>query len=162
MSTSWSLRPYIELLRPKFIIPSLISGLVASIIANYQHDRACISFSLLTALLIIALVTAAGLVINQYHDYELDVSSNRNDLPLVRGEIEKKTVAFIGYGLFVPALILAFMISKDVLFLTAVASLLVIAYSAPPLRFKARPLFDSLTNGITYGPLSMSLVFASL
>ncbi len=64
MFTSWSLRPYIELLRPKFIIPSLISGLVASIIANYQHDRACISFSLLTALLIIALVTAAGLVIN--------------------------------------------------------------------------------------------------
>ncbi len=155
-------RSYVELLKPKFIIPSLISGLVASIIANYHHDGACISFSLLTVLLIIALVTAAGLVINQCYDYELDVSSSRNDLPLVRGEVERKTAAFIGYGLFVLALLLAFMISKGALFLTAVASLLAIAYSAPPLRFKARPFFDSFVNGITYGPLSMSLVFASL
>lgn len=113
-------------------------------------------------MLVIFLVTSAGLIINQYHDYWLDLLSQRTDLPLVRGKASPKTAKFLGYGLFIPAVLLTGLISVRAVGINLVASFFAIAYSASPLRFKARPFVDSFTNGLTYGPLVMALVFESL
>ena len=155
------LRALISLLRLKFVLPSLVPGLVAFTIARY-HYGVSFTFNLLLALLVVFLVTSAGLVINEYHDYELDVLANRTELPLVSGAVDLKTARLLGYGLLVPALVVSALISTRALAITAVASFLAVAYSAPPLRFKARPFLDSLTNGLTYGPITMALVFESL
>ena len=151
----------LSLLRLKFSIPSLVSALVAFTMARYHYG---VSFTLnfLLALLVVFLVTSAGLVINEYYDYELDVFSGRDDLPLVRGEVDRRTARRVYLLLFALALTLSALISTAALATTAIASALAVAYSRPPLRFKARPLLDSLTNGLTYGPITMALVFESL
>jgi len=154
-------RAVVSLLRLKFSLPSIVPGLVAFTIARY-HYGVFFTVNFLIAMLVIFLVTSAGLVINEYHDYELDVFANRTELPLVSGKVSLRTAKLLGYGLFIPALILAGLISLNALIITLIASFLAIAYSAPPLRFKARPLVDSLTNGLTYGPVTMGLVFESL
>lgn len=151
----------LSLLRLKFSIPSLVSALVAFTMAHYHYG---VSFTLnfLLALLVVFLVTSAGLVINEYYDYELDVFSGRDDLPLVRGEVDRRTARRVYLLLFALALTLSALISTAALATTAIASAFAVAYSRPPLRFKARPLLDSLTNGLTYGPITMALVFESL
>ncbi|WP_168188404.1 UbiA family prenyltransferase [Thermococcus indicus] len=150
-----------SLLRPKFALPSLVPGLIAFTIARYHYG---VSFTVdfLIAMLVIFLVASAGLVINEYYDYELDLLANRTELPLVSGEVGLRTARLLGYGLFLPAILLAGLISIRAVAITLVASFLAIAYSAPPLRFKARAFLDSLTNGLTYGPVTMGLVFESL
>ncbi|MCD6373347.1 MAG: UbiA family prenyltransferase [Thermococcus sp.] len=155
------LRGIVSLFRLKFSIPSIVPGLVAFIIARY-HYGVFFTEDFLIAMLVVFLVTSSGLIINQYHDYELDVASNRTDLPLVGGEVSLKTAKLLGYGLFIPAILLAALISIRAVGITLTASFFAIAYSAPPLRFKARPFVDSFTNGLTYGPLVMTLVFESL
>ncbi|ASA78264.1 prenyltransferase [Thermococcus sp. 5-4] len=155
------LRALFSLLRPKFALPSIVPGLVAFTIARY-HYGVFFTVDFLIAMLVVFLVTSAGLVINEYYDYELDVLANRTELPLVSGKVSLRTAKLLGYGLFLPAILLTGIISLRAIAITLVASFLAIAYSAPPLRFKARPLVDSLTNGLTYGPVTMGLVFESL
>jgi len=130
-------------------------------IARY-HYGVSLTAKFFLALIIVFLVTSAGLVINQYHDYELDLFTGRTELPLVTGRVGREAAKALGYGLFLPALFLAAVISIKAPIITLVASFLAVAYSSPPLRFKARPLLDSLTNGMTYGPITMMLVFESL
>ncbi|USS41352.1 UbiA family prenyltransferase [Thermococcus aggregans] len=154
-------RGIVSLFRLKFSLPSIVPGLVAFTIARY-HYGVFFTMDFLIAMLVVFLVTSAGLIINQYHDYELDVLSNRTDLPLVKGEVSLKTAKLLGYSLFIPAVLLAELISLRAVWITLVASFFAIAYSAPPLRFKARPFIDSFTNGLTYGPLVMALIFESL
>ncbi|ASJ07800.1 hypothetical protein A3L11_00580 [Thermococcus siculi] len=151
----------VSLLRPKFSLPSLIPGLVAFTIARYHYG---VSFTtdFFLAMLVIFLVTSAGLVINEYYDYDLDVLAGRTELPLVSGNIKLWTAKLLGYGLFIPALVTSALISLKALLITTIASFLAIAYSAPPLRLKSRPLLDSITNGLAYGPVTMGLVFESL
>ncbi|ASJ14867.1 UbiA family prenyltransferase [Thermococcus radiotolerans] len=154
-------RALFSLLRPKFALPSIVPGLIAFTIARY-HYGVFFTVDFLVAMLVVFLVTSAGLVINEYHDYDLDVLANRTELPLVSGKVSLRTAKLLGYGLFLPAILLAGIISLRAIAITLVASFLAVAYSAPPLRFKARPLVDSLTNGLTYGPVTMGLVFESL
>ncbi|AFL95573.1 hypothetical protein CL1_1374 [Thermococcus cleftensis] len=155
------LRALLSLLRPKFALPSLVPGLVAFTIARY-HYGVFFTADFLIAMLVVFLVTSAGLVINEYHDYELDLLANRTELPLVSGKVSLRVAKLLGYGLLIPALALSALISLKALVITLIASFLAIAYSAPPMRFKARPLVDSLTNGLTYGPVTMGLIFESL
>ncbi|NJE29808.1 prenyltransferase [Thermococcus sp. 18S1] len=154
-------RAVVSLLRLKFSLPSIVPGLVAFTIARY-HYGVFFTVDFLMAMLVVFLVTSAGLVINEYHDYELDVLANRTELPLVSRKVSLRTAKLLGYGLFIPAFVLAGLISPKALAITLIASFFAVAYSAPPLRFKARPLVDSLTNGLTYGPVTMGLVFESL
>ena len=120
------------------------------------------TFDFFLVMLVIFLVTSAGLVINEYYDYELDVLAGRTELPLVSGRVKLRTAKLLGYGLFIPAVLTSILISLRALLITLVASFLAVLYSAPPVRLKARPLLDSITNGLTYGPVVMGLVFESL
>ena len=140
------MNPYVEILRPGNALMGAISIILIAII-----DRS-FNLPILLAMLAVFFETAAGNVINDYFDYQIDLI-NKPERPIPSGRISLKNGRNYGYLLFILATICGFIISyitnnwiPFVIVLIADVSLYLYAY-----KLKATPLIGNLTVGFITG-----------
>ena len=140
------MNPYIEILRPG---NAIMGAITIVLIAFIDHS---ISVPLLLAMLAVFFETAAGNVINDYFDYNIDLI-NKPERPLPSGRISKKNGRNYGYLLFLLGTICGFLISyltnnwmPFLIVLMADVVLYLYAY-----KLKATPLIGNLTVGFMTG-----------
>jgi 4-hydroxybenzoate polyprenyltransferase len=103
-------------------------------------------------LLILAAVHAA----NAWRDREAD-RINRKGLPVGSGAVDGATLLTLGAGSVVAATAVALGASILERWLLAASLVLGLAYVAPPLELKRRPIVDALSHGAGYGLVAFLL-----
>ena len=98
------MNPYIEILRPGNALMGAISIILVAII-----DKT-ISIPIILAMITVFFETAAGNVINDYFDYNIDLI-NKPERPIPSGRISLKNGRNYGYFLFLAGTVCGFLIS---------------------------------------------------
>lgn len=140
------MNPYIEILRPGNAIMGAIVVILIAII-----DRS-FSLPIILAMLAVFFETAAGNVINDYFDYQIDLI-NKPERPIPSGRISLKAGRNYGYLLFLLGTICGFLISfltgnwiPFIIVLIADVVLYLYAY-----KLKSTPLLGNLAVGFMTG-----------
>lgn len=140
------MNPYIEILRPGNAIMSAIVIILVAII-----DRS-FNMPIILAMLAVFFETAAGNVINDYFDYNIDLV-NKPERPIPSGRISLKNGRNYAYLLFALGTVCGFMISfitnnwiPFMIVLLADVVLYLYAY-----KLKSTPLLGNLTVGFMTG-----------
>ena len=140
------MNPYIEILRPGNAIMSAIVIILVAII-----DRS-FNIPIILAMLAVFFETAAGNVINDYFDYNIDLV-NKPERPIPSGRISLKNGRNYAYLLFALGTVCGFMISfitnnwiPFMIVLLADVVLYLYAY-----KLKSTPLLGNLTVGFMTG-----------
>jgi 4-hydroxybenzoate polyprenyltransferase len=102
--------------------------------------------------LMAAVLNAASNVLNQVTDLEAD-EINKPSRPLPSGRVAASEAIRLSGWLYVAAFLLATPIGPQCTLLAGTAALLTVAYSAPPLRWKAVPYLANLVIAIPRGVL---------
>ena len=140
------MNPYIEILRPGNAVMGAISIILIAII-----DKT-ISIPIIIAMLAVFFETAAGNVINDYFDYNIDLI-NKPERPIPSGRISLKAGRNYGYLLFLLGTVCGFLIS----YLTSnwipfaivlIADVILYLYAY---KLKSTPLIGNLTVGFMTG-----------
>ena len=140
------MNPYIEILRPGNALMGAIAIVLVAII-----DRS-FALPIILAMLAVFFETAAGNVINDYFDYNIDLI-NKPERPIPSGRISLKAGRNYGYLLFLLGTICGFLIS----FLTSnwipfaivlIADVVLYLYAC---KLKSTPLIGNLTVGFMTG-----------
>lgn len=140
------MNPYIEILRPGNALMGAIAIVLVAII-----DRS-FTLPIILAMLAVFFETAAGNVINDYFDYNIDLI-NKPERPIPSGRISLKAGRNYGYLLFLLGTICGFLIS----FLTSnripfaivlIADVVLYLYAC---KLKSTPLIGNLTVGFMTG-----------
>ncbi len=101
-----------------------------------------------------SLVTGAIFVLNQYFDRKSDKTNpQKRHLPVAAGELSPKQSSVLFVSLFAVGLLVAAVVDYTLLFLFVAYIGVGIAYSAPPIHFKKRPIIDLFAVGIGAGIL---------
>ena len=140
------MNPYIEILRPGNALMGAISIILVAII-----DKT-LSIPIILAMIAVFFETAAGNVINDYFDYNIDLV-NRPERPIPSGRISLKNGKNYAYFLFLAGTICGFLISyltnnwiPFIIVLIADVILYLYAY-----KLKATPLIGNLAVGFMTG-----------
>ena len=140
------MNPYIEILRPGNALMGAIAIILVAII-----DRT-MNIPIILAMLAVFFETAAGNVINDYFDYNIDLI-NKPERPIPSGRISLKNGRNYGYLLFLAGTICGFLISyltnnwiPFAIVLIADVILYLYAY-----KLKATPLIGNLAVGFMTG-----------
>ena len=140
------MNPYIEILRPGNAVMGAIAIILIAII-----DKT-ISIPIILAMLAVFFETAAGNVINDYFDYNIDLI-NKPERPIPSGRISLKAGRNYGYLLFLLGTVCGFLISyltsnwiPFAIVLIADVILYLYAYI-----LKSTPLIGNLTVGFMTG-----------
>lgn len=140
------MNPYIEILRPGNAIMGAIAIILIAII-----DKS-FNIPIILAMLAVFFETAAGNVINDYFDYNIDLI-NKPERPIPSGKISLKAGRNYGYLLFLLGTICGFLISyltnnwiPFIIVLLADVVLYLYAY-----KLKSTPLLGNLTVGFMTG-----------
>ena len=140
------MNPYIEILRPGNAVMGSISIILIAII-----DKT-ISIPIILAMLAVFFETAAGNVINDYFDYNIDLI-NKPERPIPSGRISLKAGRNYGYLQFLLGTICGFLISyltnnwiPFIIVLIADVILYLYAY-----KLKSTPLIGNLAVGFMTG-----------
>lgn len=140
------MNPYIEILRPGNAVMGAIAIILVAII-----DKT-ISIPIILAMIAVFFETAAGNVINDYFDYNIDLI-NKPDRPIPSGRISLKNGRNYGYFLFLAGTICGFLISyitgnwiPFIIVLIADVILYLYAYT-----LKTTPLIGNLAVGFMTG-----------
>ena len=140
------MNPYIEILRPGNAIMSAIVIILVAII-----DRS-FNMPIILAMLTVFFETAAGNVINDYFDYNIDLV-NKPERPIPSGRISLKNGRNYAYLLFALGTVCGFMISfitnnwiPFMIVLLADVVLYLYAY-----KLKSTPLLGNLAVGFKIG-----------
>lgn len=146
------MNPYVEILRPGNALMGAIAVILIAII-----DRS-LNLPIILAMLAVFLETAAGNVINDYFDYQIDLI-NKPERPIPSGRISLKGGRNYGYLLFLLATLCGFLISYMTnnwipFVIVLIADILLYLYAY---KLKATPLIGNLTVGLMTG---LGFVFA--
>lgn len=140
------MNPYIEILRPGNALMGAIAIILVAII-----DKT-LSIPIILAMLAVFFETAAGNVINDYFDYNIDLI-NKPERPIPSGRISKKAGRNYGYLLFLLGTVCGFLISyltnnwiPFIIVLISDVVLYLYAY-----KLKSTPLIGNLTVGFMTG-----------
>lgn len=140
------MNPYIEILRPGNALMGAIAIILIAII-----DKT-ISIPLVLAMLAVFFETAAGNVINDYFDYNIDLI-NKPERPIPSGRISLNAGRNYGYLLFLLGTVCGFLISyitsnwiPFIIVLISDVILYLYAY-----KLKAMPLIGNITVGFMTG-----------
>lgn len=140
------MNPYIEILRPENAVMGAIAIILIAII-----DKT-ISIPIILAILAVFFETAAGNVINDYFDYNIDLI-NKPERPLPSGRISLKSGRNYGYLQFLLGTVCGFLISyltnnwiPFVIVLISDVILYLYAY-----KLKSTPLIGNLAVGFMTG-----------
>lgn len=140
------MNPYVEILRPGNAMMGAIAIILIAII-----DRS-LNLPIILAMLAVFFETAAGNVINDYFDYQIDLI-NKPERPIPSGRISLKNGRNYGYLLFLLGTVCGFLISyltnnwiPFIIVLIADVALYLYAY-----KLKSTPLIGNLTVGFMTG-----------
>ena len=140
------MNPYIEILRPGNALMGAISIILVAII-----DKT-ISIPIILAMIVVFFETAAGNVINDYFDYNIDLV-NKPERPIPSGRISLKNGKNYAYFLFLAGTVCGFLISyltdnwiPFIIVLIADVILYLYAY-----KLKTTPLIGNLAVGFMTG-----------
>jgi len=101
-----------------------------------------------------SLVTGAIFVLNQYFDRNSDKTNpQKRDLPVAAGQLTANQSSVLFVSLFALGLLVTAVTDYTLLFLFVAYIGVGIAYSAPPIHFKKRPVLDLLAVGMGAGIL---------
>lgn len=125
------MNPYLEIIRPKASILGSLGVLVGSLIAGFTDP-----FIISIACLVTFLVSGAGMISNDYYDYNID-KVNQPKRPLPSGRISKRTAIYYMSILYILAIVLAGIFLNTALLLLAVLNVFVTLIYA--YKIKARP-----------------------
>lgn len=99
------MNPYFKILRPETSLLGAIGAIVGALISGSN-----LSILFVYILLSVFFITAAGMVINDYYDYEID-KINAPHRPIPSGQIPREKTFYYSLVLFAIGLIFAFMIN---------------------------------------------------
>ena len=140
------MNPYIEILRPGNALMGAIAIILVALI-----DKT-FNLPIILAMITVFFVTAAGNVINDYFDYNIDLV-NKPERPIPSGRISLKTGRNYGYFLFLAGTVCGFLISyltnnwiPFIIVLIADVILYLYAY-----KLKTTPLIGNLAVGFMTG-----------
>lgn len=140
------MNPYVEIMRPG----NAIMGAIAIILVAFVDKT--FNIPVILAILAVFFETAAGNVINDYYDYEIDLI-NKPNRPLPSGRISLKMGKYFSYLLFLAGTLCGFAISiltnNWIPFLIVIISDIVLYLYA--YKLKSTPLIGNLTVGFMTG-----------
>jgi geranylgeranylglycerol-phosphate geranylgeranyltransferase len=137
--------------RPVNAIAAGLAAVVAYLIATGTLIPA-----VLLLFVVVALITAAGNVINDYFDVEID-RVNRPDRPIPSGQIPLSAARAYAVTLFLAGILVCLLTNDLCIAIVVINSLLLIGYAA---RLKRTPLFGNIT--VSYLAASMFLFGGAL
>jgi geranylgeranylglycerol-phosphate geranylgeranyltransferase len=117
---------------------SCVAGLAA--IVAYLIDTGTIIHETLFLFVIVALITAAGNVINDFFDAKID-AINRPDRPIPSGAVSRGAARGFAVTLFVAGILVSFFTSSLCMGITVVNSIILVAYAA---KLKSTPLIGNI------------------
>ena len=126
---------FIAITRP---INSFVAGLAA--IVAYLIDTGTVIPESLLLFFIVALITAAGNVINDFFDAEID-AINRPDRPIPSGAVSRGAARGFAVTLFLAGILVSFFTNFICIGITIFNALLLIAYAA---KLKTTPLIGNI------------------
>jgi len=126
----------LTIIRP---VNSLAAGLAA--IVAYLIATGTVIPEVLLLFIVVTLITAAGNVINDYFDVEID-RVNRPDRPIPSGQVSLPAARAYAVVLFVTGILVCFFTNELCIAIAVFNSFLLIAYAA---RLKRTPLFGNIT-----------------
>ena len=136
------MNPYVEIMRPG----NAIMGAIAIILVAFVDKT--FNIPVILAILAVFFETAAGNVINDYYDYEIDLI-NKPERPIPSGRISLKSGKYFSYLLFLAGTICGFIISiitnNWIPFLIVIIADIVLYLYA--YKLKSTPLIGNLTVG---------------
>jgi geranylgeranylglycerol-phosphate geranylgeranyltransferase len=118
---------------------SFVAGLAA--IVAYLIDTGTLIPQTLLLFSIVALITAAGNVINDFFDAKID-AINRPDRPIPSGAVSKGAAQGFAVTLFLCAILVSFFTNELCIGIAIINSILLIAYAA---KLKSTPLIGNIT-----------------
>jgi geranylgeranylglycerol-phosphate geranylgeranyltransferase len=130
-----SLSGYVTITRP---VNSLVAGLAA--IVAYLIATGTIIPATLLLFAVVCLITAAGNVINDYFDVEID-RVNRPDRPIPSGQVSLPAARAYAVTLFLAGILVCLFTNDLCIAIAIFNSLLLIAYAA---KLKRTPLFGNI------------------
>jgi len=139
-----SLQGYFTITRPANAFAAGLAALVAYLIAT-----ATITPASLLLLVIVALITAAGNVINDYCDAEID-AVNRSDRPIPSGQVTRSAALWYSGLLFLAGIAVSFATTPLCMGIVIFNSLLLVVYAV---RLKTTPLFGNLAVAYLAGSM---------
>lgn len=117
---------------------AFVAGLAA--IVAYLIATGTIVPAALFLFVIVALITAAGNVINDYYDAEID-AINRPDRPVPSGTVTKSTAKSFAITLFLAGILVSFFTNPICIAIALVNSVILMYYAA---KLKSTPFFGNL------------------
>ncbi len=120
-------------------VNSLVAGLAA--IIAYLIDTGTIIPQTLVLFCVVALVTAAGNVINDYFDAKID-AINRPDRPIPSGAVTRIAARSFAVTLFLSGILVSFFTNVLCIGIAIINSLILIVYAG---KLKRTPLFGNIT-----------------
>jgi geranylgeranylglycerol-phosphate geranylgeranyltransferase len=131
-----NIRGFYEITRPA---NSIVSGLAAAV--GYLIATGTLIPDVLLIIAIVVLITAAGNIINDYFDAEID-AINRPGRPIPSGTVSKGSALLYATYLFIAGITLSLITNNGICILIAVFnSLLLIGYAA---KLKSTPLLGNV------------------
>jgi geranylgeranylglycerol-phosphate geranylgeranyltransferase len=146
-----SLTGYVTITRPVNAVAAGLAAIVAYLIATDT-----ISPETLLLFAVVTLVTAAGNVINDYFDVEID-RVNRPDRPIPSGQVSLPEARAYAVTLFLAGILVCLFTNVLCVAIAVINTLVLIGYAA---RLKRTPLFGNIT--VSYLAASMFLFGGAL
>ena len=142
---------YCRIIRPVNAIAAGLAAVVAYLIATGTLTPA-----VLLLFVVVTLITAAGNIINDYFDVEID-RVNRPDRPIPSGQVRLSAARAYAVTLFLAGILVCLLTNDLCIAIAVINSLLLIVYAA---RLKRTPLFGNIT--VSYLAASMFLFGGAL
>lgn len=148
---------YFFVLRPSILVPVWAFFFAGVFKASQVKDLPLSHFSpsskILTNFFAFTLVMGAVYILNQIFDRETDKQNNKLYF-LSEGIISVKNASFEIFILLGISFSLTSFMNLNGKILLTLLTILGIFYSVPPIKLKARPIFDLLANALAYGMIS--------
>ncbi|KAA3602868.1 MAG: hypothetical protein DWQ06_06765 [Calditrichaeota bacterium] len=148
---------YFFVLRPSILVPVWAFFFAGVFKASQVKDLSLNHFSpspkILIYFLAFTLVMGAVYILNQIFDRETDKQNDKLYF-LSEGIISVKNASIEIFILLGISFFLSSFMNLNGIILLILLTILGIFYSVPPIKLKARPIFDLLANALAYGTIS--------
>ena len=144
--------PFLKIIRPINFVFVVITTLFGALYPNFHHINRFMIFAALSA----ALIAAAGYVVNDYFDRNID-KINRPDRMIPSGKISPNSAYLLGVFLFIVGLSLSFFTAKAACIIMAFVNTWVLFFYAKSFKMK----FLSGNLAVAYASAS-TFIFGAL
>ena len=113
-------------------------------------------------IVVFILLCTVSITVNHYFDYKYDRKSKQlYRFPVASGKISRNFAGIFSFLLIAISITLSYtFFPLNAFYLVLFAVFMIITYSAPPARIKARPYLETVWNGLGYGSVPYYLALA--